>query len=99
MLRPAGFLVFLLLQVSSVFSAVTPPTGSFAKWAADSGIARGQGNGTVSGVPAVSYEHGEFQWALRLLYEASGNRSYYEYIKRGVDTVLSEDGKVISGYK
>jgi unsaturated rhamnogalacturonyl hydrolase len=35
---------------------------SYAVWAADSAIARGQGNGLDSaGKAIVSYEHGEFQ--------------------------------------
>ncbi|ETW75156.1 glycoside hydrolase family 105 protein [Heterobasidion irregulare TC 32-1] len=50
------------------------------------------------GSPVVSYEHGEFQWALRLLYEKTGNASYYQYIKAGVDRVVGSDGSVGGGY-
>lgn len=78
--------------------AITVPS-SYAVWAADSGIARGQGNGLVNGAPGVSYEHGEFQWALRLLYESTGNASYFDYIKLGADTILSDDGTSIAAYK
>lgn len=51
-------LSLLLLSVSQARPA------SYAVWAADSGIARGQGNGLAAGVPIVSYEHGEFQVRL-----------------------------------
>ena len=94
--KPVTF-ILLLSSVLDIASATAP--SSFAVWAADSGIARGQGNGLVSGIPTVSYEHGEFQWALRLLYETTGNRSYFDYIKAGADTILSDDGTSIGGYK
>ncbi|KAL5532377.1 hypothetical protein ACEPAF_5947 [Sanghuangporus sanghuang] len=79
-----------------IAKAAAPP--SYAIWAADSGIARGQGNGLVNGIPGVSYEHGEFQWALRLLYESTGNKSYFDYIKLGADTILSDDGRTLAAY-
>lgn len=91
--------VYSLLFASLLGFATASAPASYAVWAADSGIARGQGNGLVNGTPTVSYEHGEFQWALRLLYEATGNRSYFEYIKAGADTILSANGKTIGGYK
>lgn len=73
---------------------------SYAIWAANSAIARGQGNGLdSSGKPLVSYEHGELQWALRLLFERTKNQTYYDYIKKGVDNVVSDDGSVGGGYR
>lgn len=90
----------LLLFLASVFvsSACARPS-SYAVWAADSAIARGQGNGLDdNGNPLVSYEHGELQWALRLLYEQTGNKTYYDYIKTGVDNVVASDGSVGGGY-
>lgn len=69
-------------------------------WAADSGIARHQGNGLDSnGNAVVSYEHGVFQWGLRLLFERTGNMSYFEYVKEGVDNVVFENGTVHGSYK
>ncbi|KAL5521051.1 hypothetical protein ACEPAG_8973 [Sanghuangporus baumii] len=89
----------LFLSFTVSFDIVEAAAPSFyAAWAADSGMARGQGNGLVNGVPGVSYEHGEFQWALRLLYESTGNRSYFDYIKLGADTILSDDGRSIAAY-
>jgi rhamnogalacturonyl hydrolase YesR len=79
-------------------SALARPS-SYAQWAADSGIARGQGNGLTSGSPKVNYEHGEFWFALQRLYERSGNATYYNYIKSGVDQVVSSAGVVGGGYK
>ena len=73
---------------------------SYALWGADSAIARGQGNGLDSSKkPLVSYEHGELQWALRLLYERTGNKTYYDYIKTGVDNIVDSNGKVGGGYR
>ncbi|EJD07837.1 Six-hairpin glycosidase [Fomitiporia mediterranea MF3/22] len=86
-------LLFALFDVAK--AAVS---SSYAVWAADSAIFRGQGNGIVNGAPGWSYEHGEFQWALRLLYESTGNVSYFNYIKNGADTILSNDGRTIAKY-
>ncbi|KAK7692079.1 hypothetical protein QCA50_005485 [Cerrena zonata] len=72
---------------------------SYALWGADSAIARGQGHGLdSSGNPLLLYEHGELQWALRLLYERTGNETYYNYIKTGVDNVVDSNGNVGGGY-
>lgn len=92
----------LLLVVSLAargLGATAALPASYAIWAADSAIARGQGNGlNASGAPLVSYEHGELQWALRLLYERTGNETYFDYIQQGVDHVVTSNGTVIGGY-
>lgn len=63
--------------------------------AADPIIFRGQDNGLdSSNRPVFSYEHGECQWALRLLYERTANRSCFEYIRKGVDNIVEADGTV-----
>ncbi|TFK97682.1 glycoside hydrolase family 105 protein [Pterulicium gracile] len=70
---------------------------SYGVWAADSIISRGQGHGLDNNnAPRVSYEHGEFQWALRLLYEKTGNKTYFDYIRTGVDNIVQEDGSVLA---
>lgn len=72
---------------------------SYAVWSADSAIARGQGNGLSStGSTVVSYEHGEFQYGLQLLYAKTGNVTYYNYIKTAVDKIISSSGAVEGGY-
>ncbi|KAJ6611182.1 glycoside hydrolase family 105 protein [Mycena sp. CBHHK59/15] len=72
---------------------------SYAVWAADSAIARGQGNGLdSSGNSIVSYEHGEFQWGLRLLYELTGNKTYFDYMQAGVDNIVFPNGTVHGSY-
>ncbi|KAH8103390.1 Six-hairpin glycosidase [Cristinia sonorae] len=77
----------------------SPAPRSFALWAANSAIVRGQGNGLdASGKPLVSYEHGELQWALRLLFERTGNHTFFNYIKQGVDNVVASNGSVGGGY-
>ncbi|GLB41010.1 putative glycosyl hydrolase family 88 [Lyophyllum shimeji] len=89
----------LALTLLSLASAVLARPQSYAVWAADSGIARGQGNGLdSSGKPIVSYEHGEFQWALRQLYERTGNRTYFDYIVKGVDNIVFDNGTVHGSY-
>lgn len=94
-------LTFLfILTGSSFISSSSAHPASYAIWAVNSAITRGQGNGLdANGNPLVSYEHGELQWALRLLYERTGNETYYNYIKTGVDNVVSSNGSVGGGYR
>ncbi|EIN04615.1 glycoside hydrolase family 105 protein [Punctularia strigosozonata HHB-11173 SS5] len=87
-----------LLLLPLLASTWAKPT-SYAIWSADSAISRGQGNGLGSnGAPLVSYEHGEFWWALRLLYEKTGNKIYFDYIRQGVDRVVAANGTIGGGY-
>ncbi|KAF5328729.1 hypothetical protein D9619_011466 [Psilocybe cf. subviscida] len=72
---------------------------SYAVWAADSAISRGQGNGLdATGAPIVSYEHGEFQYGLRQLFERTGNHGYFDYIQAGIDNIVFENGTVHGQY-
>ncbi|PFH48575.1 glycoside hydrolase family 105 protein [Amanita thiersii Skay4041] len=83
----------------SLVGLVAARPSSYAVWAADSAMKRGQGNGlTSAGAATVSYEHGEFQWGLRLLYEKTGNRSYYDYILAGANNIVFDNGTVHGGY-
>ncbi|KAH9829443.1 Six-hairpin glycosidase [Rhodofomes roseus] len=85
-----------LLGISSLPLALGT---TYSTWAANSAITRGQGNGlNASGDPVVTYEHGVLQWALRLLYEKTGNRSYYDYITEAANNILNENGTVVSVY-
>ncbi|KAF5390623.1 hypothetical protein D9757_002610 [Collybiopsis confluens] len=93
----------MLVPLASVFlgiciTLVRAKPASYAVWAADSAIKRGQGNGLSNGVPLVSYEHGEFQWALRLLYERDGNETYLDYIKTGANNIVFDNGTVHGSY-
>jgi unsaturated rhamnogalacturonyl hydrolase len=89
--------IFFILGLATL--AVARPS-SYAVWAADSAIARGQGNGLDSnGNPIVSYEHGEFQWGLRQLYERTGNKTYFNYIQLGIDNIVFPNGTVHGQYK
>ncbi|KAF9269865.1 glycoside hydrolase family 105 protein [Marasmius fiardii PR-910] len=91
----------LLIALSSFVQIgfVTARPQSYAVWAADSAIARKQGNGlTTSGAAIISYEHGELQYGLRLLFERTGNRSYFDYIQSGVDNVVTADGTPHGSY-
>ena len=91
-------LLLISLVARGLGATIAQPT-SYAIWSADSAISRGQGNGLGSnGAPLVSYEHGELQWALRLLYERTGNQTYFDYIQQGVDRVVTPNGTVIGGY-
>ncbi|KAF8066730.1 glycoside hydrolase family 105 protein [Lyophyllum atratum] len=98
---PSAYLVLPLLLSSLLLHAsivlARPP--SYAVWAADSAIRRGQGNGLDStGKASVSYEHGEFQWGLRQLYEKTGNKTYYNYILAGANNIVYDNGTVHGGY-
>ncbi|ESK91889.1 cell wall glycosyl hydrolase [Moniliophthora roreri MCA 2997] len=84
-------IIFLPVLGFATLSFARP--SSYAVWAADSIIARGQGNGLdSSGNALVSYEHGEFQWGLRQLFERTRNQTYYDYILDGVNNVVTGDG-------
>lgn len=90
----------VLLSLSSLFGLVVARPQSYAVWAANSAIKRGQGNGLDStGGASVSYEHGELQWGLRLLYEKTGNRTYYDYILAGANRIVSDAGVIQGGYR
>jgi rhamnogalacturonyl hydrolase YesR len=94
----ASVYVFFLTLSFSLKAALARPQ-SFAVWAADSAIARGQGNGLdANGNPIVSYEHGEFQWGLRLLFEKTGNQTYLNYIQNGIDNIVFPNGTVHGSY-
>ncbi|KAL0581445.1 hypothetical protein V5O48_000599 [Marasmius crinis-equi] len=71
---------------------------SYAVWAADSAIARKQGNGLSGSTPIISYEHGELQWGLRQLFERTGNQTYFNYIQSAVDNVVTADGTPHGSY-
>lgn len=84
----------------SLSSAVAARPESYAVWAADSAIARKQGNGLdASGNAIVSYEHGELQWGLRQLFELTGNQTYFNYIQSGIDNIVFANGTVHGAYK
>lgn len=94
-LLPSVVAVTVFLARASVYARPQ----SYAIWAADSAIARGQGNGLDSnGKPTVSYEHGELQWGLRLLYETTGNKSYFNYIVQGASQIVDNNGNIGGGY-
>lgn len=99
---PASGRISLKLCLLSSLAFATPAFArpqSYAVWAADSAIARGQGNGLdSSGKPIVSYEHGELQWGLRQLFERTGNQTYFDYIQRGVDNIVFNNGTVHGSY-
>jgi len=88
----------LFLIVYAGHAAAQPE--SYAVWAADSAISRKQGDGLdSSGNAVVSYEHGEFQWGLRQLFDKTGNMTYFNYIKEGVDNIVFPNGTVHGSYR
>ncbi|KAJ3572733.1 hypothetical protein NP233_g2897 [Leucocoprinus birnbaumii] len=89
----------LVLVLTTLLHLAVARPASYAVWAADSAIARSQGNGLdSSGQPSVSYEHGELQWGLRQLYERTGNQSYFNYIVAGANNIVYSNGTVHGGY-
>ncbi|KAF8652898.1 hypothetical protein AX16_004086 [Volvariella volvacea WC 439] len=94
-----SFTPLVLLLASSFLSTALARPQSYAVWAADSAIARKQGNGlNSSGKGDVSYEHGELQWGLRLLYEKTGNRTYYDYILAAANNIVRDNGTIHDNY-
>jgi rhamnogalacturonyl hydrolase YesR len=64
----------------------------YSSWMADSAIARGQGHNST-----WNYEHGTFWYALEGVYRQTGQAKYYDWIKNGTDSVVSDSGD-IGGY-
>ena len=94
----------LLLWISTALTLVAadaPPEGkTYSTWLADSAISRGQGRGLdANGQPFVSYEHGTFQRALTALNAKTGNKTYLDWIKQGIDNVVASNGTIGGGYE
>jgi len=90
-------LALALVSLPSLSVAAVPD--SYAVWAADSAIARKQGNGYRDGSPYVSYEHGELWYAFEQLYKITGDKKYFNYILAGANVLVDSAGKIISQYK
>lgn len=86
--------------VLCLLSSIAAQDVVYTSWAADSAIARGQGNGLdEDGNPAVSYDDGVLWWGLQLMYEKTGNSTYYDYIVSGAQNIVDEDGNISDDYK
>ncbi|KAJ8082576.1 hypothetical protein PM082_008431 [Marasmius tenuissimus] len=73
---------------------------SYAQWAADSVIARGQSTGLDgNGTPKIIYDDGEFQIGLRRLFEKTGDQKYYNHILKAANTVVSSNGSFPASWK
>jgi hypothetical protein len=85
--------VTTLLAFALPLSALARPS-AYSVWAADSAISRGQANGLnpANGKAKVIYDDGEFQYALKRLYAKTGNTTYYNWIKLGVNGYVSSSG-------
>ncbi|KAL0581446.1 hypothetical protein V5O48_000600 [Marasmius crinis-equi] len=82
------------------FSGTLARPASYAQWAADSAIARGQSTGLdSSGTPKIIYDDGEFQIGLRRLFENTGNQKYYNHTLKAANAVVSANGSLASSFK
>lgn len=93
----SSLLLHALPALGLALSAAARPS-SYAVWAADSAIARKQGNGLANGAPKADYTHGTLWFALRRLYEKTGNGTYADYVQASADNALGADGQ-IGGFK
>ena len=84
--------LLLISNLGAVSAAIR-----YSTWLADSVIARGQGHGLSGTTPVLTYEHGVFQHALEMLYARTGNVTYYNYIKSGLDNIVDSSGNFKSG--
>jgi len=97
--RGLSFGVLMLVWVVCKVALVNAQPSSYAVWAADSAISRKQGIGLDNKEnPVVSYEHGELQWALRLLFARTGDFSYYLHIITGLNNIVFDNGTVHGAY-
>lgn len=84
------FDIFVLL-----FSLVSGAQ-QYSTWMADSVIARGTPLGKdTSGNILVTYEHAVFERALEMVYNKTGNITYYNYLKTGIDNVVGSTGTIL----
>ncbi|KAH7103251.1 glycosyl hydrolase [Auriculariales sp. MPI-PUGE-AT-0066] len=96
---PSAILVTGFLHVVAGLVHRRATTKPLSTWMADSIMARNEGHGVnATGSPIVSYEHGEFQQALRALFARTGDLKYLAYIKEGIDAVVSPTGEITSHY-
>jgi unsaturated rhamnogalacturonyl hydrolase len=66
---------------------------------AESIVKRGNGMGhNQNDEPYINYEHGTFQHALWDMYTHTKNETYLSWIKKGIDNIVTPEGKVIGGY-
>ncbi|KAI3605015.1 hypothetical protein WG66_002002 [Moniliophthora roreri] len=93
-------LVHLLTLFAFVEFRALARSDSYAVWAADSVIARGQSTGLDSnGNPKVIYDDGEFQLGLRRLYDRTKDEKYYQHLLKAANTIVSDSGALPSSYK
>ncbi|KAF2396326.1 glycosyl hydrolase [Trichodelitschia bisporula] len=91
--------LLLLLPLAPAALPPPPQNQTYATWMASSILARGQGLGlNPRGRPAVSYEHGTFQTALLRLHNATGEARWLDAVRRGLDTIVRDEGRDIAGY-
>lgn len=57
------------------------------------GMGHGQDNESF-----INYEHGTFQHALWDMYTHTKNKTYLSWIKKGIDNIVTPEGKVVGGY-
>lgn len=81
---------------SSLLAAVALAAQPYSTWFADSVIDRGVLLGLDgNGAPFITYEHGVFERALEMVYNSTGNSSYLDYMTRGVDNVIADNGSLL----
>ncbi|KAL7275922.1 hypothetical protein RUND412_001114 [Rhizina undulata] len=68
----------------------------YSTWMADSVIARDTPLGLdSSGAAYTTYEHGVMERALEYVYNKTGNVTYYNYMKQGVDNIIDSSGNLL----
>jgi len=50
---------------------------------------------TADGAPFTTYEHGVFERALEMVFNNTGNTTYFDYLKTGVDNLISDNGTLL----
>jgi len=83
--------ILLLTFITSVVNAVP-----LSEQMAASVIARHTLLGlNAEGAPLTTYEHGVFERALEMIFNKTENSTYYEYLKTGVDNLISNNGTLL----
>lgn len=58
-------------------------------------LLRGYAQALKDGDPFITYEHGVAWRALEMVYNATQNASYVDYITNGVDNIVTDDGSLL----
>ncbi|KAG0123944.1 putative cell wall glycosyl hydrolase YteR [Tuber indicum] len=90
------FTIFITAAIPVLALSLTAQCAKYSQLLANSVIARNTPLGkTGTGAVLTSYEHGVMERALQMVYNATGDDTYYTHHKTGVDNIISATGTLL----